>query len=155
MLVVAAKDLGLGTDYDVRVATLDADPTPTTSGEIYLSLGCLNDIPFSWLTPYTLVVPADIDTFAVGIWDRESGKIVDNIPFNQPAIRTDDESSLYISNRVVLSGMTRLLREAASGLPQGQVLTAGMWKIGVNGSGLWADFDADGLQDALDYLECF
>jgi hypothetical protein len=154
VLVVAAKDLGLGTDYDVRIATLDADPTTAISGEIYLSLGCLGDVPFGWLTPYTLVVPADIDTFAVGIWDRKSAKFVDDIP-DQPAVRNDDESSLTISNRVVLRGVTRLLRQAASGLPQGQVLTAGMWKRGAHDIGMWADFDADGLQDALDYLGCF
>ena len=122
--MVVAKDMGLGVDYDVRIATLDSDPTSTLPGEIYLSLGCLNDVPWGWLTPYTLVVSADIDTFAVGIWDRKSEKFVDDIP-NQPAVRTDDESGLYISNRVVLSGVTRLLRQAASSLPQGQVLTAG------------------------------
>ena len=108
----------------------------------------------AWLTPYTFIVSADIDTFAFGIWDLGSEKFVDDIP-NQPAVRTDDGSALYISNRVVLSGMTRLLREAASGLPRGQALTAGMWASGVGDSGMWGDFNADGLQDALDYLGCF
>ena len=149
-----AKDLGIGTDFDAKVATLDADPTTTISDELYISLGCINDVPWGWLTPYTLEVPADVDTFAIGIWDNNSGKFVDDIP-TQPAVRTDNESSLYISNRVVLSGLTRLLRQAASGLPQGQVFTAGMWKQDADGIGMWADFDPDGLQDALNYLECF
>jgi hypothetical protein len=155
VLVVAAKDLGLGTDYDVRIATLDADPTTAISGEIYLSLGCLGDVPLGWLTPYTLVVSADIDTLAIGIWDRKSEKFVDAIP-NQPAVRTDDASGLFISNRVVLSGVTRLLRDAASGLPQGQALTAGMGGKSSDGTTwMWADYDVDGLLDALNYLGCF
>ena len=149
-----AKDLGLGSDYDARFATLDADPTNTISGEIFLSLGCVDDVPGGWLTPYTFIVSAYVDTFSVGIWDRGTEKYVENIP-NQPATRMDDGSGLYISNRGVLSEITRLLREAASGLPQGQVLTAGMWTSGVDGSGMWAVFNADGLQDALDYLGCF
>ena len=152
-LASVAKDVGLGTDIDVKIATLDADPTATISGELYISLGCLGDTPWGWLTPYTLEVSADIDTFVIGIWDQKSKKFVDDIP-NQPAVRTDDGASVYISNRAVLSEVTRLLQKAASGLSQGQVLTAGMWNSGSDVTGMWADFDPSEFQDALKYLDC-
>ena len=148
-----AKNAGLATDYDARVATLDADPSSGYT-DVYLSLGCLDAVPTGWLTPYTSELSPGIDTFTVGILDLGTDKFVDDIS-NQPAIRTDDESGLVIVNRAVLSGVTRLLLKGAGGLPQRQVLTAGMWQAGVDGTGVWSDFDADGFQDALDYLGCF
>ena len=146
------RDIAPGIEYDVRMATLDADPKSTWT-DLSLTLGCLNDTPVGYLYPYTFVVPAGVDTYTVGIWDHTAGTFVDDLR-DYPAILTDDGSGLYISNRAVLRGIVTLLEQATSGLPEGQRLVAGMWESSVDGGGLWADFKPAGSRDALRYLDC-
>ena len=118
-----------------------------------LSLGCLNDIPVGYLYPYTFVVPAGVDTYAIHIWDYTAETFVDDLT-DHPAILTDDGAGLYITNRAILRGIVTLLEQAASGLPEGQQLVTGMWDSAASDDGLWSGFEPAGLRDALRYLDC-
>ena len=146
------RDIAPGIEYDERMATLDAGPESTWA-DLSLTLGCVNDTPIGYLFPYTLVVPAGVDTYTVGIWDQTAGVSVDHLG-DYPVTLTDDGSGLFITNRVVLRRIVNLLEQAASGLPEGQRLVAGMWESSADDGGLWTDFEPGGSRDALRYLGC-
>ena len=141
-----------GTEYDVRLATLDASPK-SAFGDLSLTLGCVNDTPIGYLFPYTLVVPAGVDTYTVGIWDQTAEMFVDRLG-DHPVALNDDGSAVFITNRAVLLGIGALLEQTASGLPEGQRLTAGMWESSTD-DGLWTDFESAGSRNALRYLGCY
>ena len=146
------RDIAPGVEYDVRMATLDAGPESTWA-DLLLTLGCANDTPIGYLIPYTFVVPVGVDTYTVGIWDHTAGVPVDHLGEYSVTL-TDDGSGALITNRTVLRRIVTLLEQAASGLPEGQRLVAGMWESGADGGDLWTDFEPAGWRDASGYLGC-
>ena len=116
-------------------------------------MGCVNDTPIGYLFPYTLVVPVGVDTYTVGIWDQTAEMFVDRLG-DHPVALNDDGSAVFITNRAVLLGIGALLEQAASSLPGGQRLTAGMWESSTDDC-LWTDFESAGSRDALRYLGCY
>ena len=137
-----------------RVASLDSNPMQTH--DLYLTLACINAAPVMYLTPYSLYVPDAIDMYTVAIWDDVSVSFVDGGLGARDAHRTDDEGSLYITHWPTLVAVIDLLRTGASGtLSQGQSFYAGMWASTTDDPGFGAEFEPEGLQDALDYIGCF
>ena len=152
-LDVVYQDIAPGIEYDVKLATLDASPKSAFS-DLSLTLGCVNDTPVGYLLPYTLVVPAGVDTYTVGIWDQTTEMFVDRLG-DHPVALNDDGSGVFITNRAVLLGISTLLEQAAAGLPEGQLLTAGMWESSTDDDGLWTEFESAGSREALRYLGCY
>ena len=146
------RGIAPGIEYDVRMATLDAGPDSIWA-DLSITLGCVNDTPIGYIFPYTFVVPAWVDTYTVGIWDHTAEAFVDR-PNDYPAALTDDGSGVFITNRTVLRPIVTLLEQAASGLPEGQHLVAGMFDSSVDDGGLWTDFEPAGWRDASRYLGC-
>ena len=151
-LDAAYRDITPGIEYDVRMAILDADPE-SIQADLSLTLGCANDTSIGYIIPYTFVVPAEVDTYTVGIWDYTAGTWVDDL-VDYPVILTDDGVGVFITNRAVLRRIVTLLEQAASGLPEGQRLVAGMWESSADNDGLWSDFEPAGWRDASRYLGC-
>ncbi len=141
-----------GEDYDIRFAVLDADPQQTN--DLFLGLACLGTTQFAYLVPYG-TMPANTDSYTHGIWDDTSQMFVDG-GLGQIATLTDDGEAVYIQNRAVLASMLGMLQRGATGsLPRGQMFYAGTWATSSDDAGLGAEFDPDGLEDALAYLSCF
>ena len=152
-LASVVKETSPGLEVDIAVATLDANP----SGEddLFLSLACLDDAPIAYLSPYILEFKDAMDVYTFGIWDKEERAFVDDFPLLE-VVKTDDESSIYISNRVVLNEIVGLLSQSAKGLPEFQSLTAGVWAQEDSDSvGFWSEFEAEGVEDAIEYLGCY
>lgn len=140
-------------EFVVKIATLDADPSQAW-GDLALALGCINDHPVGYLVPYSFEVPANIDTWTIGVWDRTAERWDDDFPIH-PAVVTDDGSGVYITNRAIMYSIVELLGNADAELTQSQAFSAGMWASATDESGLWGSFNPEGLQDALDYLGCY
>ena len=146
------QDLLPGTEYDVRMATLDADPS-TTGNDLYLTLGCLDSIPVGYISPYSSDIPANVDQYRVGIWDGETGIWVDQ-GINSSLTLTDDGGGVYIANRASLREIVRLLQRSSSGLPGEQYLSTIMYGSSTDEIDYWSGFDAAGVADVLRYLGC-
>ena len=59
-------------------------------------------------------------------------------------------------NRASLREIVELLEQADAGIEQGQSLTGGIYNpVNDDVPSLWSDFDPTGLEDALDYLDCY
>lgn len=147
------EDLDPGADYDIRAATLDADPR-FTWGDLALSLTCINEQPVGYLSPYSLMVPVGADTYAAGIWEVVTGEWADRVS-SPTALLTDEGSSLIILNRATLLSILTLMNRTASGLPQGQEFSAGIWTSHSDDPGIWGSFDPRGLEDGLEHLGCY
>ena len=146
-----AADQGLDSeDYNVQVAVLDSDPQQTS--DLAFALACIGPVQAGYVVPYG-DMPANISRYTLAIWDDIAGEFVGNIVSGAATI-TDDGLAVYISNRSTLSSAISMLRRAASGaLPRGQVFYVGL--NSTRGAILGAEFDPDGLEDALAYLGCF
>ena len=144
----------LGVEYDVRMASLDADPN-REGADLYLTLGCLNSQPIGYLWPYSLHVPANLDEYMVGIWDRSKGDWVGPVVETSLTL-ADGETGIYITNRVTLREIVRLLKMSSAGLPTTQDLNAIVYDSSteVDEFYFWSEFDAAGVADALHYLGC-
>ena len=143
-----------GTEVHVRAASLDADPK-REGADLYLTLGCLNSQPIGYLWPYSQHVPANLDEYRVGIWDRSKGVWVD--PGVETSITiTDDAMGIYITNRVALREIVRLLKTSSVGLPTNRYLNAIVYESSTEGADFYffSEFDAAGVADALRYLGC-
>ena len=138
-----------------RVATLDAIPT-AWSADLSLSVGCINEIGIAYLTPYSWEVSPLVDTYAVGMWDDEEDEwIDDDLGWYREPLLTDDGSAIYISNQAQVRQIVRILEAANRNRNPDLVLNAGMFAAdNDNVDALWAEYDPDGLEDALDYLGC-
>ena len=143
-----------GTVGNAKVATLDSNPTRMDNA-LYLTLGCVNSMPYGYITAYDLQLPANADRYMVGIWDAMKGEWTDE-GIDLPLDRTDDGLSVYITNRPTLREIVRLLKIASSGLPSEQYLSAGVYDSGPGTPDvdLWSGFDSAGVEDALSYLGC-
>ena len=143
-----------GVDPDVRIVTLDSDPN-TTLNDLYLTLGCISGNPLAYLFHYSDVYPEGMDRYTIGLWDSEAGVFTDD-GADYPTAFTDFGDGIYIQNRAVVRSIIALLEQTANGLPSGQTLVAGVWDSSGNGTQeLWSAFDPAGLDDALDYLDCY
>ena len=147
-------ELSPGSVGNAKVATLDSNPTRMDSA-LYLTLGCLNSMPYGYITTYDLQLPANADRYMVGIWDAMKGEWTDE-EIDLPLDRTDDGLSVYITNRPTLREIVRLLKIASSGLPSEQYLSAGVYDSGPGTPDVdvWSGFDSAGVEDALSYLGC-
>ena len=143
-----------GVEWDVKFASLDADPA-VGLGEVslILTLGCLSDSPIFLLSGYSAEDLTEADTYTVGIWDYQKQEFSAGGAYRQPTLN-EFGISLVVENRLIVREIAGLLNQAAAGLPEGQVLVAGIWNS--QGSlSLWSDYTADGLEDALHYLDCY
>lgn len=149
-----------GGEYGAKVATVDADPTHRWSA-LGLSLICVSESPGAWtpagyLIPYSLAVPDEATTYSIGIWDGPNSKWIEDIPERQVQT-TEDGHAVVIYSRAILRQVVSMLARSEQGLPEGQVMFAGIRVRGgdVNeGNDLMSTFDAAGLEDALDYIGC-
>ena len=142
----------MGLDYDVKMASLDADPN-LEGADLYITLGCLGPLPVGYLVLYDRNISLSIDEYKVGIADDVKRDWVDH-GVTTAANLTDDNQGVYISNRASLREIVRLLKLSASGLPEGQQVTALVYESGADGVDYWAEFNAAGVADALRYLSC-
>ena len=144
----------LGVEVDVRMASLDADPN-REGADLYLTLGCLNSQPIGYLWPYSLHVPANLDEYMVGIWDRSKGVWVGPVVETSLTLN-EDGTGIYITNRVTLREIVRLLKMSSVGLPTNQYLNAILYESSTEDPAFYflSEFDAAGVTDALRYLGC-
>ena len=147
------EDTFPGIKHDVRMATLDADPS-RDGDDLDLTLGCIDSTPVGYLSPYSQHVSANVDVYRVGILDESKGVWLDQA-VEGSVILTDEVNAVYITNRASMRGIVRLLKMSSSGLPAGQYLTAIVYESNADGGvDYWAEFDAAGAADALRYLGC-
>ena len=129
----------------MRVARIDCNPGPDAHER-------LRSV-FSMLIQPTATESSHV---LDAIYDNTAQEFVDGGLFSQHATITDDGEAVFIQNRGTLASAIGMLQRAASGaLPRGQVFYAGMWASDSDDAGLGAEFDPDGLQDALAYLGCY
>ena len=143
-------------NLELRVATMDADPSAWSS-EVVLTLACLEDFRVAYISPYTYIVPESVDTYTVGIWDYgiENWSETDTLVYSDPVI-TDDGSSIYVLNSIQVRQIFNVVLNAHQNQDADSKLNIGMYAEGDdNQTGLWSEFDTDGLDDALGYLACF
>ena len=146
------RDLVPGVEYDVKMASLDADPSKE-GDDLSLTLGCLNSLPVGYILPYNLHIPANVDAYMVGIWDVVRAVWVDR-GRERSVTLTDDGSGAYISNRAVLREIVGFLKKSSSGLPADHGLSVILFDSDTDGVDYWSEFDAAGVADALRYLGC-
>ena len=143
---------GVGT---AEVATLDAVLTGGRA-ELSLSLGCVAGLQVAYLTPYSFVVSPLVDTYAVGIWNADTGEWEGDLGSYTDPVVTDDNSSVFISNRAQLRQIVRILMTAAANRNPDLALNIGMFDSTTeDGASNWGEFDPTGLQDVLGYLPCY
>ena len=147
------QELFPGSEFEVRMASLDADPS-SLGNDLYLTLACVDSVPVGYINPYDQLVPANMDRYEVGIWDESGGDWVD-LSEEFTVLLTDDGSSVYITNRAYLREIVRLLERASSGLPADQYFSVILYDSSATDVGYWSDFDSAGVDDALGYLGCF
>ena len=141
---------------DVRVTTLDATPGSAET-DLSFTLACLESAQVAYLTSYSFEIPENVNTYAFGIWDDTNGRYLENHEhlYYSPII-TDDASGIYITNRAELRQILNTMTYAAEGLDPDQYLVAGMSESDNDADlDLWSEFDAVGIDDALQYLGCF
>ena len=147
------RDIAPGIEYDVRIATLDADPS-RTGNDLFLVLGCVDSIPVGYIYPYDSPFPANMDAYKLGIWDGLNGVWVDQ-GIDATMTFTDDGGGVYISNRAYLREIVRLLKRASSGLPEEQYLSVILYDSNTAGTAdYWSGFNTAGVADTLRYLGC-
>ena len=145
----------LGYDQDARFAALDSVPTAWAS-EILLTLGCIAGGKVAYLYTYDYLVPPEVDTYVIGIWDTsaEAWKEGDVHFYYEPKL-TDDGSGIYVINRAQVKQIFSVIQKAARQQNQRQALNAGMFAENDDSIAFWGEFDVTGLQDAVEYLPCF
>ena len=146
------QDLSPGAKVDVRMASLDADPS-REGADLYLTLGCLDSLRVGYLWSYDQPIPASVDQYKVGIWD-ESKRVWVGQGVETSVTLTDDGTGVYIANRASLREIVRLLKMSSSGLPADRYLNAIAYDSDTDGVDYWSEFDAAGVADALRYLGC-
>ena len=142
-------------NFEIRGATLY--PTPeSTDKELGLSLACFGPDQVAYLSPLSGVVPEYVDQYLFGIWDNNNEEFLESPWYSSSSpTLTSTGTDIYISSDAELRQILEMLTYAADGLEPGQTLAAGMGKSGNEFRGLWSDFDAAGIDDALQYLGCF
>ena len=145
-----------GLDFVAKVATLDAIAT-AWSADLSFSIGCAGPFLVAYWTPYSWEVPSSVDTYAIGMWnDRTDEWVDDDLGWYKNPIFTDDGSAIYVVNQTQLREIIRILERANQNQNPDLVLNAGMFdSVNDDVEGLWGEFDPAGLEDVLDYLECF
>ena len=144
-----------GINSRTQVVTMDAALTGW-GPDLSLSLGCITGLAVAYLSPYSYVVPQMVDTYVVGVWDREAVSWVheDLGRYHAPVI-TDDGSAIYVTNRTQLLQIVAILRTANENQHPNLILSAGMFDSRHEDvPGLWGQFDPTGLDKALRYLTC-
>ncbi len=140
----------------VAVATLNADPDGVDR-DLLFSLACIGESQLGYLSPYSLEIPHYVDAYAIAVWDDTSEDFLEHHGnFYSDPLVTDDGSSIYISNSAELNRIVNTLTYTAAGLEPDQVLVVGMWSSeDDNVPEYWSAFDPSGIDDALQYLDCF
>ena len=140
---------------DTRIVNLDA--VPGAVADVALSLACIVGKKAAYIMPYSLSVPVEVDTYAIGIWDTASESWKEGeVYFYKDPVLTDDGSGIYIFNQAQVRQMLSVLQKASQLQDRHQILNAGMYDSKDTGDiELWGEFDTAGLDDALAYLPCF
>ena len=153
--VINAQLESEGYNIPARVITLDAKTGE--SSDLNLSLGCILGTQIAYITPYSLEVPPSTNAYVVAIWNEITDEIVeDNLAIYYDFVLTDDGSALFISHRLQLNNILRMMEKVDQN--RGSEL-----ELFINTRNsenddvekLWGDFDTTGLRDALAYLPCF
>lgn len=144
-----------GTDGQYKIATLD--PDPDLLNEVTVSLGCIQRLPVAYLTPSVTQVPPWVDTYVLGMWDdREKDWLDEHYHrYYDPTI-TLDGAAIYIHNRIQVSQLLELLEYASRNQSSRYAFNTGMYDLdNDNQTGLWGEYDVSGLENALEYLDCY
>ena len=145
-----------GYDHETYVATLDSDPNSLAS-KVSLSLACILETRVMYLQPYSFLVPQDVDTYTVGIWDDATETFVAGAAhtYSDPVL-TDDGSAIYIPNNAQINQIMAVIKKADQNQNPNRTLNAGMFTLSSDDDlSFWGVFDVMGLDDALRYLGCF
>ncbi len=153
--LVNADLKALGYDPDARFVALDSVPTAWAS-EIYLMFGCIAGAKVAYFLPYSLLVPPEVDTYVIGIWDTTSEAWMESdLHYYYDPLLTDDESGIYVPNQAQVKQMFSVIQKASRQQNQHQALNAGMFAENDESISFWGEFDVSGLQDVVAYLPCF
>ena len=151
--IAVAAILPAGTEYEVKVATLDAVPH-ADSRDLYLSLACIGDARAIYLAAYNQDVLSDMESYSLGIWSSIGGWTDDVLQYLSPVL-TEDGSMIYITNQAEQREILDMLH-AADSLSEGHSLGAGIWPPDTSqlpGQTSW--LNPSGIGDALEYLGCY
>ena len=145
-----------GIDESGTFATLDADPDAWAS-DMSLTLGCLLSSRLIYLFPYSLSVASEVDTYVVGMWNDSTETWKDGeVHFYYNPVLTDDGSAIFIVNNAQIRQILDILRTADRNQNPKHAMNVGMYdSTDEDGVEFWSEFDPAGLQDALEYLDCY
>ena len=139
----------------LAIASLDADPTSDLY-DLYLTLVCADGLSWAYLSPYSEVVPPEVDVYAIGIWDYSTEAWRDGEYYEYLVAVTDDESSVYIQGRAQLRQLVGMIKKVLEEDNPNHLFIVGIVDLtGETGIELWGGFDPTGFEDALDYLVCY
>ena len=147
----------MGFSVKAKVAALDAI-TPGAARDVRLSLGCIGTDRVMYVIPYSFKVPPSMDALTVGIWDLGTGAWVeDEVWHYENVVRMEAGMGVFISSNAQVRQIFSTLRKADQNRDADLVFSVGVYDSteGTEGGGMWGEFDATGLEDALDYLPCF
>ena len=98
-----------------------------------------------------------MDAYFVAIWNEITEKFVEgDSAFYYDAVITDDGSALFISHRLQIDNIIRMLEKLDQNRHPELELSINMFDSeDDDAEEFWADFDPTGLRDALAYLPCY
>lgn len=139
-----------------KFATLDADPG-TGFADLAITLACINGSKVLMLTPYSGYLPPTVDAYLVGIWDYGVEAWLDGaIEYYNNPILNDEGSGIVISNNIQVRRIMEMFHQADRIQNPNQVLTTGVYNSQDDTEvPFLAEWDTTGLDDAIQYLDCF
>ena len=145
----------MGFSNKAKVAVLDAI-TPGAERDVRLSLACVGTDRVMYVIPYSFKVPPSVDALTVGIWNHEtSAWVKDEVWHYENVVRMVAEMGVLISSHAQVRQILSMLQKADQNREADLVFSVGLYDSTEDTRGLWGEFDATGLEDALDYLPCF
>ena len=144
-----------GYDQDASFASLDSVPDAWAS-QLHLTFGCVSGTKVAYFFPYSYLVPPEVDTYVIGIWDESADAWKDgDVHFYYDPILVDDGSGIFVANQAQVRQMFSIIQKAARQPNRNQALNAGMFADNDENIQFWGEFDVAGIQDVVEYLPCF
>ena len=145
----------VGVEMTMYAATMDADAT-SKDNEVFLTLACIEGAKVMYLRPYSLTVPRMVDTYVIGVWNRNRDHWIGAPGVYHNPVITDDASAIYIVNGGTIRRMVETIQSVHQSDEQNLSVRAGMYHGSTPPrSALWSNFDTHGFEDAQAYLGCF
>lgn len=144
----------VGIEMTMQAATMDADAT-SKANEVFLTLACIEGEQVMYLRPYSLTVPRMVDTYVIGVWNRDRDHWIGAPGVYHNPVITDDASAIYIINTRTIRQMVESIQSVHQSEGQNLSVRAGMYHGSTPPrSALWSNFDTRGFEDARAYLGC-